>query len=43
MKLAVKIVAGVAALLLLAKGVQYAIDYLYRKYGRRYVSTGLDS
>lgn len=39
MKLAVKIMCGVVTLLILIRGIILSIDYLYKKYGRRYIET----
>ena len=40
MKIALKIIASVIGLLVALKLIQYGIDCLYRKYGRRYITAG---
>ncbi len=40
MKCALKIIFGIIGLLVTLKLIQYGIDYLYRKYGHRYITAG---
>ncbi|MDF2567154.1 MAG: hypothetical protein K0R90_610 [Oscillospiraceae bacterium] len=38
MKLAMKIISSVVGFIIFAKLVQYAIDFIYEKCGRHYIS-----